>query len=510
MDAQMRRLTEQISNRSARAPTDKHERRPSEEDEIPVTHASSPSTVARYLGAGVVDPFLRTPVALNHTGKELVATIFTCDNGQRPHRQDWFSVGLGDQATFYIVLANSALHLQASRHPGLKREENQLARVYHRLTVTHLRRSLQDFLATRQKRIGHANRNSEDEEVDRQQEDRLLRLIGNVAGLICWADNLASVQQFRMHTQGLAELIRMHRGGLAGLPSHLRRVVSWVELRGCYMHDVVPETPLPDDWVDAAARDRSSAMANAMLFREGILRVSEVRLGWQRVFAELAARTEWLEVLEEMVLLVPLADKDFADSPVGSGLELMRELPLWTDVVIYRLLQLQVATTRAKHTIHRAVSDDGQALNTDGTADSSLSEACRLGMLLFMARVWRAYGVGPVPTDALRHKLHALVQSNSAIWITATREPALGRLVLWIVCVFCLEAATIERATGDGTMLDIGARSLQQLAALIRVPMTGQRDVERAMKRVVWVREAFDDAMLSLEAKLQDNGVLGR
>ncbi|KAK9233995.1 hypothetical protein V1525DRAFT_391892 [Lipomyces kononenkoae] len=76
--------------------------------------------------SSALDPFLRFPIELDATARQLVAYSERLRNGscvpirrrawqQRPLRDAWFTVGLQDEATFSQVLANSALHVEVMR-----------------------------------------------------------------------------------------------------------------------------------------------------------------------------------------------------------------------------------------------------------------------------------------------------------------------------------------------------------------------------------------------------------
>lgn len=67
-----------------------------------------------HLGHNNVDPFAQYPIEMGPLERDLVASIFQdVDGTQRAHRQSWFSLGFVDRATFYIILSNSAAHLDA-------------------------------------------------------------------------------------------------------------------------------------------------------------------------------------------------------------------------------------------------------------------------------------------------------------------------------------------------------------------------------------------------------------
>lgn len=58
------------------------------------------------------------------------------------HREDWFSVGLDDPATFHQILANSELHLEATKNPDKLPRETTTSVHYHQLAVSNIRKRM--------------------------------------------------------------------------------------------------------------------------------------------------------------------------------------------------------------------------------------------------------------------------------------------------------------------------------------------------------------------------------
>lgn len=58
--------------------------------------------------------------------------VFQDDVGQqRPLRDAWFTVGIQDEAAFYTVLSNSALHLDSMQNGGKRASETTLSTQYY-------------------------------------------------------------------------------------------------------------------------------------------------------------------------------------------------------------------------------------------------------------------------------------------------------------------------------------------------------------------------------------------
>ncbi|KAI6818928.1 hypothetical protein KC340_g8168 [Hortaea werneckii] len=453
--------------------------------------------VSTPLNAGAVDTFLAYPIPLNRTAKELIALIFTPDYGDRPHRSDWFTVGLEDQAAFHAVLANAALHLHELRYPGnASSKESELADSYHHLALTKVRTSMQDFL------------NSRKQNPAAERDRKLLQLIGSVSGMVCWADNSASAEQWQIHREGLLQLIRLRNGGLDGLPNHLRGTVNWVELRGALMRDTKPLFPLPAAWVQQYMIDRRRAMSDTQVLAEGMHRVSQIRIAWRNQFPD-DHSPPWLELFEDLVILAPLVDADLASSFAGSGMEQLRDLPLWTNTLIHRALSLDwpvAADVKVAHTSEFGNSELEKDQGSAGQDESVvLAEACRLAMLLFLAPIWRAYGVQPVPTDRIASRMGILLKDHTSFWRIAVAEVAFAKLLSWMFCVLLTEVVGATPNL-ESELVGLDDWALHMLAALHNGNVSCARDLEQAMKATLWVREDFDEKLLLIEAILRNWG----
>lgn len=457
-------------------------------------------SLSRPLNAGAVDTSLAYPIPLNRTAKELVALIFTPDYGDRPHRSDWFTVGLEAQAAFHAVLANAALHLHELRSTeNVSSKESQLAVFYHHLALTKVRMSLQDFLNPPRKGRPAGER-----------EHRLLQLTGSVCGMVCWADNSASAEQWQIHRDGLLQLIRLRKGGLDGLPNHLRCTVSWVELRGAFMRDTKPLFPLPAAWLQQYTADRKRAMSDSQAFAEGMNRVGQIRIAWQNQFPD-DQNPQWLELFEDLVLLAPLVDADLASSFSGSGMEHLRDLPVWTNTLIHRALslELQMATDAEVEGISEFENPElGKAQRSAGQDESAvLAEVCRLAILLFLAPIWRAYGVKPVPTNTIARRMGILLKHHASFWHLAVAEAAFARLFCWMLCVLLTEVMGVT-PNFENEPLGLDEWALHVLAALHNGSISDARDLEQMMKATLWLREIFDDKMRLIGAKLRHQALM--
>ena len=125
---------------------------------------------------------------------------------------------------------------------------------------------------------------------------------------------------------------------------------------------------------------------------------------------------EWLRIYESLVLFsihsfpAPIRAATLEHSHSGA----------WTNPVAFRLLSFR-------------------PLQKFGISNQSLvQEACRLGSLLYLAPVWRMFGVHPLRSEILVHKLKALFDSHMMEW------SRLWKLQLWVLFVGAMEAQVVD------------------------------------------------------------------
>jgi hypothetical protein len=85
-----------------------------------------------------------------------------------------------------------------------------------------------------------------------------------------------------------------------------------------------------------------------------------------------------------------------------------------------------------------------RASNPDRSSPAAfIDEACRLGLLLFLAEIRRRCGVQPTRTAVLTEKLAAHLRSRSITFQQRQREP-----FLWLLMVSAMEAFPSHGSTG--------------------------------------------------------------
>lgn len=139
-------------------------------------------------------------------------------------RSAWFTLGFLDPATLYIILSNSAAHLDRLR--GLKDGQKSVETdKYHLLALQSI------------------NGRMRQPEVDVTEA-----LIGSATGFMCHnvrlgefivrlilsvlQDIVGDTEQWKVHVEGVTAMVEM-RGGLDSIVSfHLRETISWYDAIG--------------------------------------------------------------------------------------------------------------------------------------------------------------------------------------------------------------------------------------------------------------------------------------
>ncbi|KAF2816217.1 uncharacterized protein BDZ99DRAFT_131374 [Mytilinidion resinicola] len=337
-----------------------------------------------WLGAGEVDPFVKYPIELDGSSRALVANIFQGKgSAQRALRNAWYSVGLFDFAAFHLVLSNSALAIQMLRN-GLKFVNNEDSEVLkHHVIAT---RSINARLASPDHRTSDG-------------------VIGAVAGLVCHDYVSGLYERWRIHVNGLKELIAL-RGGIDTIKREdLRDTITWVDLCGAYCQDIPPSFPTPRSW-KTYPQPFSPFLANSKFsspltaaFKKRMYQHPEI----VSIFDDLTACTALTSY--ESKHLGPDYWLKSTFAPYGA----------WTNPTIHRLLTLR-------------------PLSLECTQETVIAEVCRAGGLLYIAPIWRKFGASPARTADLIKHLMSTLETYVVDW------GELRPFLLWTMFFGCLEA----------------------------------------------------------------------
>jgi hypothetical protein len=148
------------------------------------------------------------------------AVFDDANGGQRAFRENWYVVGLADPATFYDVLANSAI--QASKLRNDKSAEKE-SLWFHNKAL----QSVYTRLSDSRQATGEG-------------------IIGAVTGMICHAGICGEWTRWRAHMDGLRKILSL-RGGVETLEHNkeLLWTICWVDVTFAANQDVPSTFPFP-------------------------------------------------------------------------------------------------------------------------------------------------------------------------------------------------------------------------------------------------------------------------
>lgn len=145
------------------------------------------------------------------------------------------------------------------------------------------------------------------------------------------------------------------------------------------------------------------------------------------------------------------------------------DVPVWFNVVIHRLLSLRPLGT-------------GVDLPD---IDSIFAEICRIGMLLYMAPIWRMYGAYPSYTQALTQKL-VDISNNWSGWVGWDDEHF--SILLWTLSVGAFEAEEF----GKDEMWQWFVQTSASLASG-RVGHHAALELVARAREMLWIPQIFDE-----------------
>ncbi|KAF1829240.1 hypothetical protein BDW02DRAFT_536696 [Decorospora gaudefroyi] len=335
-------------------------------------------------GGGLLDPFCPYPVELDHSGRALLANIFTTENDSHPSqlRGSWYPVGLSDAGAFHNMLANSHNFLFQKRNGYFPLQDDALALKHHHKALRYTSELLKDPA--------------------QHLSDRAL---GAVVSFMIHHTFLANFSSgdWEKHRDALIKIVAL-RGGIDTITkAHLRITVNWADLIGSFFQDHAPLLPMPAPWL----ADSKSPPHSPRPFRP-------ISLAWKR---HLPMHTDWISIFDDIVHLISLDGAFNAEQKilaVTSG--------SWLEPTLYRLLVIR-------------------PLQHGTTPAHMMEEIARLGTLIFLAPFWKLSGQSPVCTVALSSTLLRVVLANN---IVVEWEEELKPLLIWVL--YCAAVETRDLA----------------------------------------------------------------
>lgn len=231
------------------------------------------------------------------------------------------------------------------------------------------------------------------------------------------------------------------------------------------MRDIVPAFPIPETWLEESEnvfgpddeRDTSASRERGDQFAHGIL----------RIYRRLRMATS--EVRQRMTRsLTPTTD-----------------IPSFLMVILHELLSVQLPMAALKRAAPTVLA----------------LEAWRIGMLLFLAPIFRFYGTHPTFMDTVVSKAHRLrgVWSMWDHW-----DPHSRTLLTWTLFMVAFEAQESEAEDIRGWCADMFARIAKEFVG----PSDGQGLLIMA-KSVLWIPELLDAKAEAFVREIDKRRLLG-
>ncbi|OAL42862.1 hypothetical protein IQ07DRAFT_667113 [Pyrenochaeta sp. DS3sAY3a] len=279
--------------------------------------------------------------------------------------------------------------------------------------------------------------------LDNPEERTSDGVIGSMSGFLMYDFLTDNFTGWNRHMAGLLMMLSL-RGGFETLNEEQFPVIlSWTDICGCYAQDLAPHLPLPGVWLQS------------VVFPFNIYSSAKKTSLCQILNEELPQARNWKALYELLFSLVSDPEK-----PPNT----------WMEPMLHRLLSL-----RPMHP------------NTTPSRASLIEEVCRLGALLFLAPIWRSFGIHPVRSKRIRQNLLALLNGHLVEW------GKLRVLLLW-----ALAHATRE-ADEEGERAEFAVR----LAMVMRkMGLAGLEDLINEARGVLWT-EGCGESWKEVQAVLE-------
>ncbi|KAE9372193.1 hypothetical protein N431DRAFT_375200 [Stipitochalara longipes BDJ] len=381
------------------------------------------------LWTGRMDPFVRYPVELNDRTRELVDLAFDDRYvNVGPFRDACLPVGMMDPAAFHQVLSNALLNISC-RRTETSPETNDCIK-HHALAVKSVN-----------ERITDPNFTISD------------GFIGAIIGFACYYSYTGNQAAWRMHLQGIEEIIRL-RGGIHTLDNNkvVRMLLGWSDIGGCSIEDAPPIFPLPLQLLPDQNALRPCPQISHQAFH--------VFHSWITKFPNHLGTLDVLRFVSRFsshlkVEAVNTNRKIFSDGDFGTG-------------YLFPLLHQCLSLPR---------------YNPDVTEiDGAILQATRLACTLFLAELKRMFGINAVNSTLQTQKLRGYLESSKGHW---------GEL--HILRLWCFAMGGIESI---GPLQDWYAQELRVEGAMRG--LYSWKDIEIEVKSIIW----FDECHSSLFAEL--------
>ena len=230
------------------------------------------------------------------------------------------------------------------------------------------------------------------------------------------------------------------------------------------MQDVPPRLPLPDTWIRGS---------NNILKDDDGTDYQELvdQLFWTHDLDFASSYNDLFGIYNLLVRCSRHVERDVIDA---SRQHKPPTLPLWVNVIIFRLLTVRPL-------------DNGPV--ETAAPGNLVAEAFRLAMLLYMATIWRFYGSHPAHTAVHLRKLRATLESPilSTHWC-----PALRSLQTWVLCTGAMEASFSDQNGLESYFVN----------TLVKLAVTDDF-ISETTRDILWIPGLFDQQASMLYQSIQ-------
>ncbi|KAG4444285.1 hypothetical protein IFR05_000260 [Cadophora sp. M221] len=395
----------------------------------------SPPSIER-LGSGRGDPFARYPVPMKGQMRELLDEAFDDRyHNIGPWRDACLPIGMLGPPAFHQMLSNALLNIRC-RRPTCTPSDTYESIRHHAIAVKMVKDGMSDpAIATSD------------------------AFIGAVVGLTCYHCHTGNHEAWKLHMNGLDQIIQL-RGGIHTLDSSklVRSLMGWSDITGSSVEDVPPRYPLPPFIPELETLRLCPAIS---LHQDQILAV-------------------WLSRFPNHIDL----------------LNLMSHLQRFNYHIQYEAQHPErkifndgdFATAYLFPLIHRFLSMSGNAIVAD-EQDMHILQAVRIACLLYTAEIRRLFGINGVAAKLHTQKLKFYLERSTNDW------GELAMLRLWCLAMGGMESEGADRAWF--------ATEVAREGATLGYPMW--HDLETQMEEMIWFTDAHRPKFWSLYHGFDDS-----
>ncbi|CAI6342163.1 unnamed protein product [Periconia digitata] len=356
--------------------------------------SSSLKTVPALVSGGSrTDPFTQYPVPMNSDTLFLIDYIYTTPKVHlRPLRDTWLPLALSDPAFFYEILSHVALNITTAQQSSISSvvgcgyQASTKSLALHSLALRSINQRLTDPMMGLSEGV-----------------------IGTIMAFACFSYSLKDWKSYAMHMDGLLAIIKA-KGGIHKIDHNriLRLILSGIDVSASCFTGTRPRFPSPTPLLSVVRSHSQELPWWFPLQESSSAHSSNV---WTIMFPHDVNLADIFHNFSIAVMTIILEsdrrllwqDGDFAKT--------------WIDPLTYRLLE----STIEIECVHK---------------DNFMTECCRLGALILLARIRRQFNVHTtrlVFTGLETAKLKLLLVMYAKQWT------AFQPMLLWVLFLGAIE-----------------------------------------------------------------------